>query len=563
VPALLGNANAVLNNYRDSVGADEYAARVRRHSPPLTSAAGSGRGAQYAAPGSLETSPWQLRWSAVNTVSSGGQFWTPAQASQRIAGHLVARPGEDTRATLDAALAADLDAGDAPAPHPAFEQGDVAGAMKAGAAASVARSRPITVWGELDNGELVSAFDARNVGGFGPSVNYVAPIAIIGANVTDEQLYIAVRFLLDDRAWLSHLRGSDSSEVEDDHSVLSVEASDDGNWLVYTSATPETLAQLEIRVVTSCLALAQLALMPDRGHDLCTRAMQVRIDAAGEWMPVFARGLCANPAPPRLDTLLPRTELTVERFARWIVLNDKFDGLAWAVARRMDGIAVQLQVQLLTSLVEGFHRRLASPRAQQVFPNADKSTITQIREAAAQAAVDEAARRGVDPQEVGTRVANALNQLGDMSFRERAEQIVAEVCDAVPEVRVSIARLGAKLTEPRNDFAHQLPLQGKLASRVDRWVVVSRVTPWLLRALLLLNVGIDPSMLRQKYLENQSFALHQVQSEIRVRRLGWDQSAKPQAVRTWKPSPAQDYADLPPLVLLTSLCKSLWRRRAN
>src|SRR6202022_3125507 len=109
--------------------------------------------------------------------------------------------------------------------------------------------------------------------------------------------------------------------------------------------------------------------------------------------------------------LLPDTELTVERFAKWIALNDKFDGLAWAVARRMM-IPIQLQVQLLTSLVEGFHRRLTPPREQTWFPNATKAALKRVREAAAQAAVDQADRESLDPDVMGTRVWNALGQLG-------------------------------------------------------------------------------------------------------------------------------------------------------
>src|SRR6185312_15717010 len=77
---------------------------------------------------------------------------------------------------------------------------------------------------------------------------------------------------------------------------------------------------------------------------------------------------------PRLGTLLSHTELTVERFAKWIALNDTFDGLAWAVARRMN-VPVQLQVQLLTSLVEGFHRRLTPPDEQTWFPNASRRAL--------------------------------------------------------------------------------------------------------------------------------------------------------------------------------------------
>ena len=176
-------------------------------------------------------------------------------------------------------------------------------------------------------------------------------MAVFGANVKPDQLYSTVRFRLDDPYWLGHLSDGDASVVEDDQSILRVKSDPDGNWLGYESSSPGTLRQLEIRVMSSCLALAQLVLCPD--EDLVTRETQVRIDPDGDWLDVTGPAFCAEPSNPRLDTLLPRTELNVDRFAKWIELNDEFDGLAWAVARDMK-VAVQAQVQLLTSLVEGF-----------------------------------------------------------------------------------------------------------------------------------------------------------------------------------------------------------------
>lgn len=67
-------------------------------------------------------------------------------------------------------------------------------------------------------------------------------------------------------------------------------------------------------------------------------------------------------------------------------------------------------------------------------------------------------------------------------------------------------------------------------------MVLSIITPWLLRARLLLAAGIEPQVLREKYLENETFTLHREQAEIRVRKLGWDQPRRPQSRRrTWAP----------------------------
>jgi len=298
---------------------------------------------------------------------SGGEFWTAENPDVRVCGVFTAEVGQKPEATLEQGLTAGLGYGPAPAPTPAFKPGDMAGAMRAHAAGSVAKFRAITFWGQLETGEPVSVLDANNFGGLGLPPRYVAPLAVLGAHVTLEQLYSTVRFRLDHPYRMSHLSDNESSVVEDDRSTLSVEASEEGNWLVYTSSTPATLSQLEILAISSCLALAQLALVPEADRDLRIRETQLRIGSNGPWLTVLGPAFCAEPDNPRPDTLLSHKELTAERFAKWIKINDTFDGLAWAVARRIN-VPVQLQVQLLTSLVEGFHRRLTPPDEQRGSP---------------------------------------------------------------------------------------------------------------------------------------------------------------------------------------------------
>ena len=65
---------------------------------------------------------------------------------------------------------------------------------------------------------------------------------VLGALVDGAaQLSGALRFRFDDPNWLAHLVDSESSVAEDDGSKLSVEVSDEWNWLVYESALPVTL----------------------------------------------------------------------------------------------------------------------------------------------------------------------------------------------------------------------------------------------------------------------------------------------------------------------------------
>ncbi|WAJ47960.1 hypothetical protein OK015_28835 (plasmid) [Mycobacterium sp. Aquia_216] len=496
-------------------------------------------------------------------TTAAGEFWTVPQPDRRIGGSFNAELGEPVEVDLDAVLAVDLDADDAPAPRPAPQRGDVAGAMNVAAAGEVARRRPFNFWGQLATGEPVSVFEATNQGMSGAAAHYVAPIAVIGANVTPEQRYASVRFRLDHPYWLRHLADNDSSGVGDDHSTLRVEASAHGNWLVYESSTAATLVELEMRAISGCLVLAQLALFPDREResDLRTRETQVRIDSAGPWLTVRGPMFCA-PTPAALDTdfLLLPTELTIDRFAKWIAVNDKFDGLAWAVARRMN-LPIPLHVQLLTSLVEGIHLRLTPEHEQTWFPDASKAALKRIRRAATQAAVDQAHTLGLDPDAVGMRVWNALGHWVNKSYLERAEEVVTAACAAVPELGLSITRLAKHLRDSRITFAHQLRPEGDLQERHERWMVLFIITPWLLRARLLLEAGIDPAVLREKYLENETFTLHREQAEIRVRKLRWDQPPEPPSKRrTWTPSVTPENPAPTRMDLIKDLIKSFLPR---
>jgi hypothetical protein len=167
------------------------------------------------------------------------------------------------------------------------------------------------------------------------------------------------------------------------------------------------------------------------------------------------------------------------------------------------------------------HRALA----QTFFLDATKGALRRVREAAADAAAaEQAGEEGIDPETMRDRVVKALGFIGEKSFRERAEEVVARALQAVPEIAVSIPSLAACPTDPRHAFAHQLPqdkMKDPLEARIRRWTVVSLVTPWVLRVVLLLAVGVDADLLRQKCLENERFAFFWQNTALRARELDW------------------------------------------
>lgn len=104
----------------------------------------------------------------------GGEFWTTENPGVCVRGEFTAKIGERAEATLDGGLTAGLVPGQRP--MPAFRPGDMAGAMRAHAASSVARLRAISFQGRLDTGELVTLLDAPYYGGAGLAPLYKAPM---------------------------------------------------------------------------------------------------------------------------------------------------------------------------------------------------------------------------------------------------------------------------------------------------------------------------------------------------------------------------------------------------
>lgn len=297
---------------------------------------------------------------------------------------------------------------------------------------------------------------------------------------------------------------------------------------MYQSSTPATLRRLEIRVVSGCVALLQLALYPD--EDRTTRETQVRIDAGGPWLTVCGPAFCSEPGYVDNQPLLRPDQLTIERYAQWIALHSKLDGLTWVVARPYKG-AVQTRLLSLATLIEGFHREL--PYYQKAeFAGVVKAVLNGIFEAAQAAALAKAVADELDPsltekvqgQDNKSVVEDAVAFYTEVSFQDRAKAIVAEVCSVVPEIVESIANLPQRIRNAPNELAHR-PTAGArspLETRVLEWLVVAEATSWLLRCLLLLRAGIDGAALHERLLFFQRFGFFRANTAQHVSELNWE-----------------------------------------
>jgi hypothetical protein len=446
-------------------------------------------------------------------LMSEGWFWSAGGAA-RVRGEFTADTGRDAEVTLAGAVADD--------PRVTVEKtatGTTVTSVSGDPAEYVAAFAPMDLHGQLDSGELVSLLSAQNHGLFTP--RYVARVAVFGAHVFGDQLYRAVRFRIDVPYWTAHLANGESYTVPDDGSVLFAaapeEGTEEGMWLVYESAQPRSRRELDSRVLAGCRALARLVL--DR--PLAVRTVEIRINLDGEWLPLHSNMTSATVSGCG-QSLLPRKELTVKRFANWISLNDRLDGLASAVYE-LGGGTVQSQVLLGTSLVEGLHRRL--PYKQCQFPAASGGACDRVKKAARDAAVEQAkTEKEMAPDLARTAVMDAVCHFEDVGYRARAQDLIDEVTSAVPELTESTPNLAGKLMAARNDIAHRLVLNGEnepFASRIDRWVAISYVTPWLLRLLLLLYAGIEPDVLHSACLDCDRFGFVRANVALLARDLRW------------------------------------------
>ena len=290
---------------------------------------------------------------------------------------------------------------------------------------------------------------------------------------------------------------------------------------MYTAARPATLRQLKTLVVSGCLALAELAL----DQDFAARDTHVRVNDGDPWLSVHGPGDDAPPNELNANALLRREDLTVERFAKWIPFNDTLDGLA-SVAARPIKAPLETQVLVATSLVEGLHRRMPETFEQSKFARASPDVLNRIKDAARHAARAAATgRRNLDPQQVDVAVMNAVSRIDDVDYLQRATDVVTKVCAVIPEIAESVADLPECLTMARNEMAHQSSLDQEKEPpevRYLRWSVVASVTPWILRGLLLLEAGIDPSVLHDRHLAHAHYLSFRANTAQFVRQLGWE-----------------------------------------
>lgn len=371
---------------------------------------------------------------------------------------------------------------------------------------TVADFAPRTIHGEINDHEPVTLLDAH--GGhemflnWGFGQEFVARFLLIGSHVSGPaQEYKSIRFRFDDWHWWRHFAGTAEPVLTTSGTLRCYELRD-AAWFEFTANTPRTLQEFDTAVQFPVQTIARLAL--DERVEVTETELRETPESA--WLPVIsARSSRPIEIKRSTDRLLPRQVLTLERFARWIDVSARLDGLAAPIADPMEGVAVQASTLTYVAIAEGLHRRLYTKTKR--FPGITNSQFKAIRSTAASAGLLEFEAVGcVDMEEAKHALDQALGFLNDVTYRNRLAELIMDARRAVPEIVGSFSDWEQLVKTVRNNLAHQPVSREPMSEKeLDEMIAVNYSVPWVLRIVLLQQAGIDDELIGARVNDNIEF----------------------------------------------------------
>ena len=211
---------------------------------------------------------------------------------------------------------------------------------------------------------------------------------------------------------------------------------------------------------------------------------------SGEWLCLVHPLVEADDVEPPRHVLLWREQLDLSMIGAWLCKANELSPVPQLVAGVAFGSSnrtLENQLLELATAAEGLHRRL--------FPNERLMSRSKAERTASDASY---AVLGDVRQLVRKRLAH----LEEPSYRDRLNKLIERAGDSAGMVGSPEEWVG-RVLPARNGFAHRLT--GGKGADMDEHLVLMRSLRWLLTTLLLLEAGVDPSLLQQRLGEHQPY----------------------------------------------------------
>jgi hypothetical protein len=444
-----------------------------------------------------------------NPEPLNGTFWQADTPDRRVPGQLTLddRPALETVGQIFVERAVEVDL------HPSGAVRRMA--VSGDPDALVADWEPRTIYGELDDGTLVSVVGAQ--GGRKRLTAFVLQQyrqefrtlrhVILNEHVDDRQTFDSCRFRLVGPIWW---RSEDGEASTAGGGRLVITEDGDDRWFEFTPARPLTVRDLDRRVLSPIATLASL--VTDNPADAID--LSVRVTAESPWRKVHR---AEESVPSNSHELLDSTHLSADRFARWIDFRRRSDALDAAAIDDLSGVAIQTAVLTLAAVAEGLHRRLFDEKKR--VPALSKRDLVQARRAARGAAVDRVSELDrsdreplteADLAEFKQAVNDAFGFINEQAFRTRMADLASTAQAALPNIVVAFADWPKASHEARNTLAHRgtQPHSETIDQFYDLLIALSYSIAWVLRTVLLIEAGFDAATLQEADRDSSRYNHH-------------------------------------------------------
>jgi hypothetical protein len=273
-------------------------------------------------------------------------------------------------------------------------------------------------------------------------------------------------------------------------------------WLDVLDVPPATYREIERTIVKPLVNLLTLSV----SAECPIVAVEVSASPDHPWLTVYhaaAKPAAAAIIPlPRI--LLPLGEVGLPGVATWLDSTGRLGPLPSVVARAAAIRDDPLETQLLelTTAAEGLHRL--------ILPQRKRMTDEQAKEARSKAL--DAIKELLD--DVRDAVQAALTHLTDQSYPRRLLDLAEYVGQAVPGVTGHTVQWKKRVVSTRIGFAHALENGFLNQGNAEESIAILQSLRWLLTGLLLLQTGIDPATLGNRFKDHENYQLFLAQARI-------------------------------------------------